>query len=688
MPSAIQERRRASGHLVDPSGYERGAELVDINGFLLDVATQAGVHLDIDESITSGYIERTMDGATTLEVTVFDPHRELLHSGLFGDGTHFRYDVSDMRWRDEDPRKSHFKTIDVKLDGLWFRLVQVQKQGDNVVLTFEDRIVAYLKLHNRPRKASRGGMTRAEFVRMLVQEVKAQEIRFYSPDLHKKQPIKKRKKQRERRSNRDPGLLLATDITVKHRQATKNQIQNIQDILDTGASMNANKKVMMSAIMTATQESSITTTATNGSHIGIFQQDSKPGSVWRQRGGASRNAIHDAKAYFIGAIASDQNNPSQSVAELCESVQHSGLGAKATYGQWQSEAKTTVNEYLGGGGGGGVSTQTVTFNKKFEFHRGPPDGPHKENTWDCTYRLAGDVNWRRFVVGNTFFYVDDEQLMRSAPQDILDESDDGIDTIDWDLDSGKVVAEATVECRANRWFARPGEVIKLKNQGPANGRWLVWTIHRDLFSPSCTITLRQPESAKPEPAPERASTSTNLDTSGVVGGGRIRDNKHVRARIIQAAELAASYNSSKYDYAEVRPYPRSLFMKGRVRTDCSGFATLCYRAGGAPDPNDAHYNGSGNTTTLQDQGTGRKVSRKKLQAADLVFYSNPDHVGVYDGNGYVIEFGSQGGPRKVPVNYRTITNMLTYDLGTPGTQTPAPVNPYDQGAPQTTLGPH
>jgi cell wall-associated NlpC family hydrolase len=89
-----------------------------------------------------------------------------------------------------------------------------------------------------------------------------------------------------------------------------------------------------------------------------------------------------------------------------------------------------------------------------------------------------------------------------------------------------------------------------------------------------------------------------------------------------------------------------------TRTDCSSFVTLCYKEGGAPDPNRRGYDGYGFTGTLWPRGV--KVYTPRI--ADLVFYGWgrsgwPTHVALYVGNGEVISFGSTP-IRKLPIRYR------------------------------------
>jgi peptidoglycan hydrolase-like protein with peptidoglycan-binding domain len=85
--------------------------------------------------------------------------------------------------------------------------------------------------------------------------------------------------------------------------------------------------------------------------------------------------------------------------------------------------------------------------------------------------------------------------------------------------------------------------------------------------------------------------------------------------------------------------------------DCSSFATWCYWAAGAPDPNGLGYNGFGYTGTQVQCGKTTNNPRP----GDLVFYgggSVPSHVAVYVGNGRVVSHGSEPGPYLLAIDYR------------------------------------
>lgn len=100
-------------------------------------------------------------------------------------------------------------------------------------------------------------------------------------------------------------------------------------------------------------------------------------------------------------------------------------------------------------------------------------------------------------------------------------------------------------------------------------------------------------------------------------------------------------------------------------TDCSGYATWCYRVAGAIDPNGNSYNGVGFTGSLWDHG--QHISIVQMKIGDLVFYGDPhsvhSHVAIYIGNNQVVSMGSEPGPFVLPIRYRAdISGFATYTV--------------------------
>jgi cell wall-associated NlpC family hydrolase len=69
----------------------------------------------------------------------------------------------------------------------------------------------------------------------------------------------------------------------------------------------------------------------------------------------------------------------------------------------------------------------------------------------------------------------------------------------------------------------------------------------------------------------------------------------IRQKIVTAARWGIE-NEPRIHYGEIRPIPLGRTLP--LRTDCSGFVTLCYFLAGAPDPNGRDYDGSGYTGTM------------------------------------------------------------------------------------------
>jgi hypothetical protein len=141
-----------------PSLHEGLANDLEIDKFVLDLRHNKSIKdIDIAERIIDGEIEQTMEGASNVTVTVHDPLGVLLNSGVFN------------------------QSIDVRLGGLVWRLVAVNKNGSSIDLVFEDRDVAVIRSHKMVVKSSRKVMTRLEFCAYLIKKVKARKFYFRLP---------------------------------------------------------------------------------------------------------------------------------------------------------------------------------------------------------------------------------------------------------------------------------------------------------------------------------------------------------------------------------------------------------------------------------------------------------------------------------------------------------------------------
>ena len=113
--------------------------------------------------------------------------------------------------------------------------------------------------------------------------------------------------------------------------------------------------------------------------------------------------------------------------------------------------------------------------------------------------------------------------------------------IDFDWDVGKIIATATVNCRALRWAGPPGTVVELPNIG-LDLKWMVSSITRDLKSSTTTITVKAPQPDLPEPTSSSASADGSYfgdssSSGGTAATGGASDGKYiwpVKNRIITA----------------------------------------------------------------------------------------------------------------------------------------------------------
>ncbi|KAJ3037608.1 hypothetical protein HDV00_001496 [Rhizophlyctis rosea] len=97
--------------------------------------------------------------------------------------------------------------------------------------------------------------------------------------------------------------------------------------------------------------------------------------------------------------------------------------------------------------------------------------------------------------------------------------------------------------------------------------------------------------------------------------------------------------------------------------DCSSFVTWIYWSafGDGPDYLNGQSWSAGYTGTQESHGT--LVSAANAQIGDLVFYQNPDHVGIIVTTSplQVVEFGSTEVPALMPYNYRTVYQIRAYN---------------------------
>lgn len=526
----ITARRRLELSQLDPGAIHRElmGEDVQFDKFITYFSGKVAIP-NIADRIVSAQANLTIEGASNISIVVNDYDRELLHSDRLGN------------------------YLDVQIDGLWFRMTQVEKNGDDLTLVFQQREVEILRTYHSWKIAQRGQMTRAEFVFSLVREVKEFTIPVVIPELHKIQPVerysgdihgvdtvvqkakgvskdtnkrnpKDRWNHRESVTNSDPGQLM-----VKTAVADGDQINNANIILAVGDNMGANRAVKIIALMTAIQESTLRNIPdkahggnSDADSAGLFQQRPSWGSYIERT-----DPEVASKLFYEKAIPEQAAHPDYDYWLIAANVQHPALKNETKYAQWRTQAERFVNAY--GETGAPVTTMNAMQDNisafsaaqgPFYFYRGRIEDKRglkirkPENSWSCFQRLADEVDWRVFLVANYFYFISESDLFQQLPLATITEFDDGIQSLDGDYDIHKRNATITITAEVGRWQVPPGSVVVIKNAGPFNGRWLVNDFTRDLIGSNrvATITLKKPRPQLPEPL---ASNASDINTTWV-----------------------------------------------------------------------------------------------------------------------------------------------------------------------------
>lgn len=458
------------------------------------------ISADVSRAVTGKTpLKRTISGASSIVVQLADPNMKMLRKPFARQAT------------------------TLVVDGLNFRMVGVKHKDGSTTLTFEDAAVARLRARKGPKKASRGKVTRAQFIGQLAREAG---VPFVSPERRIVQPIEKRSKAKrtvQRNERREHGFDRGARIKVKNVSADAEQRRIAEIILDEGMKLARRIpgdlvfRVLSMAIACATQENNMRS-RNPGDAAG---PDSR--GPFGQRLQYYPNAAdpHAAARYFYlgrpevgikGIIETVKANPTKNFSLTINDVQRSAH--PTLYQQWKAEANNTVREYLGGEGSGSTTVTTeVEKPYSFEVKRG-------ENYWQAIQRLAKEVNWRAFVTAGKLFYFTDQRLLRSRPR--MRVSSDhaglgtqnyppGIDAVEFELHMGKRVESATIKGRAARWAAPPGSaVIFAEDFGAASGRWLVSSITTNLGDRDASIKLTRLRRPLPEPAPETTTRSVTV----------------------------------------------------------------------------------------------------------------------------------------------------------------------------------
>lgn len=502
----------------------------------LDWVDKRVVDLEILGAVESIQFDRTIEGASTIAVTLRDPHNHLFNVWAGRSRARMLSKTKmvpvDDQWVPIATTDIIERAVDIILDGVHFRLVKVHVNWGlaQIQLTFEDRIIYWLRRKKGALKSSRAEVTRAMFVLRLLREIdrKTARIPFICPELRKPQSIAKSKAADV--STNDPdsekgGFAKGQGLTVKGEKATAEQKRNMDTVLDEASQakhgrQSPNKKALKAVVEAVIVESQVRNLNKGDKDSkGILQvRDSTAAPLHLNNRDIRACVRHFMEKGFWGkggAIKIAKDNPHNNAGWVAQQTQ--GSGKPDAYGKWSEEADEWLKAWNGetDAGGGG------SYVKSFQYTR-----DKDENSWDAMLRLAEEVKWRIFPVGNVMYFMSEDDLFkRNIRHLITPDSPEFID-FDADIDWGKPINEMEVQVNLDDWGAPPGCVVAFEGFGPVDGRWLVYSSSRDWFSPTATLTLHQPGNPAKEPAAERVTRSQKSDDDESLGKGKSADFYH------------------------------------------------------------------------------------------------------------------------------------------------------------------
>jgi cell wall-associated NlpC family hydrolase len=218
----------------------------------------------------------------------------------------------------------------------------------------------------------------------------------------------------------------------------------------------------------------------------------------------------------------------------------------------------------------------------------------KEDTWTAAGRIMGEIGWRVYAYRGTVYVAPDKWLIaHNGTPYVLSPDSKGVHDIDFQWDTGKPAATATITADAGFHDLAPGSPVTLQKMGPANGSWLVETIERSTYSKKVTVSAIRPQPVLPEPKDQAAANAAALGNLGIpvfrgdylgdASAGSTIDNSFrlapTGATGIGALTQVTSERFVQLAYAQ-RGKPYVYGAHGPNSWDCSGFVMdMAHRVG-------------------------------------------------------------------------------------------------------------
>jgi hypothetical protein len=604
--------------------FEQGgmAPELDLDDLVLNWSGRKVKDLQAKGAVTAVQVDATLEGAPTVTINLRDPDRHVFRRRY---GRTRRRPRSrragpvqvDEGWDAITPPDVLGRPMQIELDGVIYQLVKAAYQhgSGELALTFEHELVYLLKRHKGAKRAPRERVTRAQFILSLVRElepeVQRRRYRFVCPELNVRQPIDKGQRRRT-----------STGTTATSSGGSGSSGRSLDRVYPKHSAGQRGVRFTPAQVRAC----------------------AAAGGFWGQELTAMEQIAHGESDYYPGVVSFDQGYglwqmtprvwgaaAKQWLAELggmhaltnpivnAKLAHRLYVDAGKSFSPWYGTRYLTVGAGPGNGrpsradsrdlgetvseGGsseGTATSRTVTETKSYQFARA-----RGESSWAAITRLAGEVKWRAYMVGNSLYYMSDEALYGRRPRYQVGPDHPAVLELGYDVDWGKPVSEASLTVTLARWEAPPGSVILLEGFGPPDGRWLVASTSRDYFTPTAEVKLLQPGKASLEPANQTSSRTVRTPGSSSSSGSQAGGKGPEGARKFYAR--AVEISKKNYDYAWGGGHNSSGTPSKDIRGTgafgyyCSGYVGACLLAAGVPYGGE----GSGSFGALPGAAGGR-----------------------------------------------------------------------------------
>lgn len=542
--------------------------------------------LDVRGALTDATLERTIEGASTLTLTLEDPRGHVTRSLRLwvpqrDTAKATRRWLQQTRVYDRAGKVARGPTaiglaVEAQVDGITFRCVKASRQGTQLSLVFEDRAISWLRGKTGVRRsASRSDTTRAQFLLALLREIKVERIPFVCPQLSVRQALGGASTSTTVAGTLGAASLAGMDGNGQRYPITGGARSNLERVMRQADADGATGRARLALIEACNIEAQWRNPAVATDHdsLGILQ--ARVSYVGRKNALDIEWCVHKflvGPAFTggaAGAIALAKKNPGWTPGQIAQTIQGSGYADR--YERTRTASERLMEQWAGASNSSEAKAAAAATGTAatYRFERAVD-----EDSWTAMQRLAQEVGWRLFMRGRSLVFMSEPDLFRQPVRMTLALDDPGVLDLQYDVDWGKTASTVTASVVMRRWDAPPGTCIEIDDDGSLlDGRWLVSSVSRSLFDPVASVTLTQPARALLEPQGESAGTSTTADPNETLTGAKGKARKAFdRAKAISDKNMPYVWGGG-----HARPGSPSGSPAGY---DCSGYVGACLLAAG------------------------------------------------------------------------------------------------------------